>query len=206
MLKRTLDLLISLLAAVLLLPLMIVIAILIRFDSPGPAFFIQERLGLGGAPFRMYKFRTMTVNAEKNGTGLFSYENDPRVTRIGKHLRRLSFDEFPQLINVLRGEMSIVGPRPPVTYELGNYADLPPLKRIRFQVKPGITGLAQVSGRNALDWDTKIAFDNRYVALSRRYGVLLDMWLICMTIWVVICMRDVVEIQKGSVSATSRTV
>ena len=109
----------------------------------------------------MYKFRTMYVNSEKSGTGLYSFDDDPRITRIGSFLRRFSLDELPQLINVILGSMSLVGPRPPVTYELGPWNEYTPHMRKRFKVKPGITGLSQVSGRNTLDWDQKIKYDNR---------------------------------------------
>src|SRR6266478_7808736 len=150
MLKRTLDLILALTVALVLAPLLLLLALVIRIDTRGPALFIQDRLGLDGRVFRMFKFRTMVQNAEQMGTGLFSFENDPRVTRVGQFLRHTSLDELPQLFNVLRGDMSIVGPRPPVTYELGNYADFSPELKFRFTVKPGVTGLAQISGRNDL--------------------------------------------------------
>lgn len=196
MLKRAIDLVLSLVVAVALLPVMVVIALLIKLDSRGPVLFVQDRLGVNGSTFPMYKFRTMRDGAEKSGTGLFSYQKDPRVTRVGRYLRQLSLDELPQLINVIRGDMSIVGPRPPVTYELGRYEELSPEYKFRFAVKPGITGLAQVSGRNALDWDAKIAIDNRYVALYRRYGILIDMKILLLTFWVVLSMRNVIENER----------
>jgi lipopolysaccharide/colanic/teichoic acid biosynthesis glycosyltransferase len=205
MLKRTLDIVLSVSLLIVLLPLMVIIAILIKLDSRGPVCFIQERLGKDGVPFRMYKFRTMQEAAEKVGTGLCSYENDPRITRLGRWLRLVSVDEFPQLLNVIRGQMSIVGPRPPVTYELGNYNDLSSRNRLRFRVKPGITGLAQVSGRNALDWNTKIAFDNNYVALTRQYGIAIDIKILLLTVWVVASMQNVVERANEPMIETSPT-
>jgi lipopolysaccharide/colanic/teichoic acid biosynthesis glycosyltransferase len=192
-LKRTLDLVIALLVAVLLAPLLVVIALLVKLDSRGPVLFMQNRLGLGGTVFSMYKFRTMVRNAEQMGTGLFSYEGDPRVTRVGRLLRQASLDELPQVINVIKGDMSIVGPRPPVTYELGNYAEFSQELRYRFTVKPGITGLAQLSGRNDLDWGRKLVFDTEYIRKYNTYGIAYDMYLILRTVWVVLSMRNVIE-------------
>ena len=196
MLKRLLDILGALVGLVLFSPVFLVAAVLIRATSPGPVFFVQGRLGRDGQVFRMLKFRTMVQNAEQMGTGLFSYEDDPRITRIGHYLRIASLDEIPQFLNVLGGSMSIVGPRPPVTYELGDYKDFTPTMKIRFQVKPGITGLAQVSGRNDLDWDEKIHFDNIYVEKFRRWGVLYDLWIILRTVWVVISARSTIEARR----------
>jgi lipopolysaccharide/colanic/teichoic acid biosynthesis glycosyltransferase len=193
LLKRTLDLVIALLVAVLLAPLLVVIALLVKLDSRGPVLFMQNRLGLGGTVFSMYKFRTMVRNAEQMGTGLFSYEGDPRVTRVGRLLRQASLDELPQVINVIKGDMSIVGPRPPVTYELGNYAEFSQELRYRFTVKPGITGLAQLSGRNDLDWGRKLVFDTEYIRKYNTYGIAYDMYLILRTVWVVLSMRNVIE-------------
>lgn len=192
-LKRMFDLVIALAIGVLLLPLLLVIAVLVKIDSRGPAYFIQNRLGLAGTVFPMYKFRTMVQNAEQMGTGLFSYEDDPRITRVGRILRLTSLDELPQLINVIKGDMSIVGPRPPVTYELGNYADFSPELKARFTVKPGVTGLAQLSGRNDLTWDRKLVFDSEYIRKYRTYGIAYDICLIVKTIWVVLSMRNVIE-------------
>lgn len=192
-LKRILDLTIALTAVIVLAPLWLLIAALIKIDSPGSALFIQKRLGLSGRVFSMYKFRTMVQNAEQTGTGLFSFENDPRVTRVGQFLRHTSLDELPQLLNVIRGDMSIVGPRPPVTYELGNYAEFPPELKFRFTVKPGITGLAQIKGRNDLTWDRKIVFDTEYIHRFQAVGVAYDMYLIVRTVWVVLSMRNVIE-------------
>jgi lipopolysaccharide/colanic/teichoic acid biosynthesis glycosyltransferase len=195
--KRMMDLVISGVALVLLSPVWVALALLITLDSRGGVLFAQERIGLNGQTFRMYKFRSMVKNAERSGTGLFSFENDPRITRVGKWLRRTSLDELPQLLNVLRGDMSIVGPRPPVSYELGDYRDFSgPLKR-RFEVKPGITGLAQVSGRNDLDWSEKISYDNQYIDNYRTRGISYDIQLIIRTVSVVLSGRGVVEKAKG---------
>lgn len=196
--KRLFDMFVSFIGIVLFLPILLTLAILITIDSRGGIFFVQDRLGLNGSIFKMYKFRTMIKNAEKQGTGLFSYQQDPRVTTIGKWLRLTSLDELPQLFNVLKGDMSVVGPRPPVTYELGNYADFSPELKRRFVVKPGITGLAQVSGRNDLTWDEKVVFDNRYIEVFRQWGIFFDLCILAKTVSVVLSMRSVIEKQNAT--------
>lgn len=192
-LKRLLDLVLAVGLLLILWPLLLLIALFIKLDTKGPVFFVQGRIGKNGSIFRMYKFRTMVQNAEHTGTGLFSYSDDPRVTRVGNYLRKTSIDELPQLLNVISGTMSIVGPRPPVTYELGEYSTFSDQLKIRFRVKPGITGLAQISGRNALDWQEKIVFDNEYVGRFERLGVLEDLIIIIKTIWVMLSMKNVIE-------------
>lgn len=191
--KRLLDLVMGTFLFLLFSPLFLLLALLIKRDSPGPIFFIQGRIGMQGQVFLMYKFRTMVLNAEKMGTGLFSYSDDPRVTRVGRILRMMSLDEMPQIFNVILGTMSLVGPRPPVTYELGPYEGLSDQWKIRFKVKPGITGLAQVSGRNDLTWDQKIEFDNRYVELYQRWGIVVDLIILLKTVFVVLSMSNVIE-------------
>ena len=146
----------------------------------------------------MYKFRTMIENAEQMGTGLFNYANDFRVTKIGKFLRKSSLDELPQLFNIIKNDMSIVGPRPPVSYELGNYDDLNDEYKKRFTVLPGITGLAQINGRNVLSWDEKVKYDNCYIDLFNRYGVLIDFKIIFMTVLNVFKMKDIYEVKDES--------
>jgi lipopolysaccharide/colanic/teichoic acid biosynthesis glycosyltransferase len=158
--KRALDLALALPAAVLLSPLMAGIAIWVRRDSPGPAFFRHPRVGYGGRPFTMLKFRTMVVGAERMGAGLAVNDGDPRITRAGRLLRALSLDELPQLWNVVRGEMSLVGPRPTVAAQVERYT---PRQRRRLLARPGVTGLAQVSGRATLPWSRRIEIDLAYV-------------------------------------------
>lgn len=172
--KRVFDIISSGIAIVLLLPLWIGVSIAIKKDSEGPILFKQGRRTKNGKVFKMYKFRSMIVNAEKMGTGLFNYENDPRVTKVGRKLRDSSVDELPQLFNIFKGEMSVVGPRPCVTYELGEFDTLNQRYKKRFQVKAGLTGLAQVKGRNDISWDDKVGYDNRYVDLFAKWGVLID--------------------------------
>lgn len=181
-LKRTFDVLFSIIGILVFIPFFIIIAIVIKIDSKGPIFFKQKRIGLDGKFFSILKFRSMIVNAEKVGTGIFNYKDDPRVTKIGKFLRGYSMDELPQIFNILSGDMSFVGPRPPVTYELGDYEHFEDELKKRFKVKPGVTGYAQINGRNELSWDEKIKFDNQYIKDFHKWGVLLDIKIIVVTI------------------------
>lgn len=206
--KRLLDIIGASIALIIFFPILVAISLAIKLSSPGPIFFRQERLGKHGLPFEMLKFRSMMDGTEKRGTGLYTYENDPRITKVGGFLRKASLDELPQLFNVLGGSMSLVGPRPPVTYELGPWEEYTAHMKRRFDVKPGITGLAQVSGRNDLDWDTKIEFDNRYVDLYEKKGILVDIKILLLTGWVVIAGRNTVEAQcegdEGPVARKAR--
>lgn len=163
--KRCIDFFGSLFGIILILPLLIIIALAIKFTSKGPAFFRQERLGKKGKVFKILKFRTMVVNAEKIGDGLkVKSENDNRITKVGKFLRATSLDELPQLLNVLVGDMSMVGPRPPVTYfPYDGYDSYPDWAKKRFEMRPGVTGLTQVTVRNAVPWDERILIDNQYI-------------------------------------------
>lgn len=173
-LKRSFDIVSSGILSIILLPVWIGVAIAIKVDSKGPVFFKQGRRTKDGRVFQMLKFRSMVVNAEQMGTGLFNYENDPRVTKVGRFLRNTSIDELPQLFNILKGDMSVVGPRPCVTYELGDFDSLNKKYKKRFQVKAGLTGWAQVKGRNDISWDEKVTYDNEYVDLFHKQGILID--------------------------------
>ena len=172
--KRLFDIISSGILIILLTPVWVIIAILIKKDSEGPILFKQGRRTKDGKIFQMYKFRSMVVNAEKMGTGLFNYENDPRVTKIGRKLRDSSLDELPQLFNIFKGDMTVVGPRPCVTYELGDFDTLNKKYKKRFQVKAGLTGLAQIKGRNDISWDEKVTYDNEYVDMFNKFGFLVD--------------------------------
>ena len=184
--KLALDLIGAGIWLLLLWPLFLIVAILIKLDSRGPVFYRAERIGLNGEPFAMLKFRTMVVDAEQHriallgrneGAGpLFKIRHDPRVTRVGRWLRRLSVDEAPQLINVLLGQMSLVGPRPPLRSEVATYSG--DVHR-RLLVKPGITGLWQVSGRSDLSWEESVRLDLFYV---ENWSLMQDLVIIWRTI------------------------
>ncbi len=176
--KRLFDLIFSGVLIVLLIPLWIGLSIAVKIDSKGPALFKQGRRTKDGRIFNMYKFRSMVVNAESMGAGLFNYVNDPRVTKVGRFLRDTSLDELPQLFNIFKGDMSVVGPRPCVTYELGDFETLNKRYRKRFEVKAGLTGLAQVKGRNEVSWDEKVGYDNEYVEWYNRCGVIADIFIL----------------------------
>ena len=158
--KRALDLAVAVPLLILLAPVMAAIAFLVRRDSPGPALFRQERIGFAGRPFTLLKFRTMVVGAEGMGAGLAVLAGDDRITPLGHRLRHLSLDELPQLWNIARGDMSLVGPRPTVASQVERYT---PHQRRRLLARPGLTGLAQVSGRNSIPWSERIEIDVRYV-------------------------------------------
>ena len=181
-LKRSFDIVSSCLALIVLSPLFLFIAIAIKIDSPGPVFFKQARRTKDGKVFFMLKFRTMVVNAEQMGAGLFNYKDDPRVTKVGRVLRKSSFDELPQCINVIKNDMSLVGPRPSVTYELGDFDTLNRRYKKRFSVKAGLTGLAQVKGRNNISWDEKVEYDNQYVDEFQKKGILIDIKVLALSV------------------------
>lgn len=172
--KRLFDIVSAGALALVLTPLWIIVAVAIKLDSKGPVFFKQNRRTKDGRVFKMLKFRSMVVNAEQMAAGLFNYENDPRVTKVGRFLRDTSIDELPQLFNIIKGDMSVVGPRPCVEYELGDFDTLNKRYKKRFQVKAGLTGLAQTKGRNDNSWDNKVTYDNQYVDEFKRIGVLID--------------------------------
>lgn len=192
-LKRCFDIISSLIAIVLLIPLWIGVSIAIKQDSKGPVFFKQERRTKDGRIFQMLKFRSMIVNAENMGTGLFNYENDPRVTKVGRRLRNSSIDELPQLFNILFGTMSVVGPRPCVKYELGDFETLNRKYKKRFEVKAGLTGLAQIKGRNDISWDDKVYYDNQYVDQFKKYGVITDIGILLKSVVKVFRKEDIYE-------------
>jgi lipopolysaccharide/colanic/teichoic acid biosynthesis glycosyltransferase len=174
--SRALDLLVASLALALATPLLALAAILIKLESRGPVFYRQRRVGRGGQPFELWKLRTMVPGAESMGAGIYVVEGDPRITRTGRLLRRFSLDELPNLVNVLRGEMAIVGPRPTVQEQVDRYTDR---QRRRLEVKPGITGWAQVNGRTSLPWPERIELDVWYV---EHRSLRLDLRILARTI------------------------
>jgi lipopolysaccharide/colanic/teichoic acid biosynthesis glycosyltransferase len=191
--KRALDLALATLALVVSAPVMLIAAGLVRLSSPGPVLFRQVRIGRGERPFTMLKLRTMYVDsderasrefntcellgeAEPDSDGVFKLENDPRIVPVGRFLRRYSIDELPQLLNVLRGEMSLVGPRPSLPWEVELYS---PEQRRRHECLPGLTGLWQVSGRNRLSMPQMLSLDLEYV---ERRSLRLDLWILWRTL------------------------
>lgn len=175
-----------------MLPLLIVIGISIYMDSKGDIIFKQKRLGQYGRVFNIYKFRTMIENAENIGDGLvIKSNNDLRVTRVGRFLRGTSLDELPQIINIIKGEMSFIGPRPPVTYHPYNgYENYSSFAKKRFSVKPGITGLAQIRLRNSASWDERIKVDIEYVD---NYSLFLDLKILFFTLFSLINKEEYTE-------------
>ena len=176
MVKRILDLIIGIIGFILTSPLWVYIIIRIKTEDRGPVFFVQERVGKDGKLFRMYKFRSMVVGAEQKGLGVFVRTDDERITKIGKFIRKTSIDELPQLMNVLKGEMSIVGPRPTLEYQVKRYNER---QKRRLLVKPGMTGWAQINGRNTMTWPEKIELDLWYVD---HWSIGLDLRIIGRTI------------------------
>ena len=185
--KRILDVFFSSLFLLLgAIPLLLV-ALLVKIDSKGPVLFKQERLGVDGKVFKIYKFRSMVVNAEKQGSGVYSGKNDARVTRIGKILRATSIDELPQLINILKGEMSFIGPRPALTYHPWPYQQYTEEQKKMFNVRPGVTGWAQVNGRKEVEWPRRIEMNVWYV---ENESFLLDLKIFFKTIIKVLTNAD----------------
>ena len=195
--KRTIDTLIACVMLVILSPVLIIVAIAVKLDSKGPAIFKQERIGKDFKPYKMWKFRSMVVNAQNMGTGVYSFAGDPRITRVGRILRKTSLDELPQLWNIIKGDMAFVGPRSPVVGHFPSYEELNEAYRRRFTVLPGITGLAQVTGRNELPWDEKVKYDNIYIDKVKKYGILFDIKMWIMTFVRVLSMKDVEETQEN---------
>jgi exopolysaccharide biosynthesis polyprenyl glycosylphosphotransferase len=185
--KRAVDTVVSLAALIVLAPLMVTVAILIKVTSPGPVFFAQDRVGMNQRRFRIYKFRSMCIDAEEKKKELahlneiadgpaFKMKNDPRITKIGRFIRKTSIDELPQLFNVLHGEMSLVGPRPPLPDEVKKYEWL---FRKRLSVKPGITCVWQISGRSNITFERWMEMDNEYI---ENWSIWLDIKILFKTV------------------------
>jgi len=183
-LKRVMDFVISATALLFLLIPFAMIALAIKLDDGGPVFFRQQRVGKDGKSFRVWKFRTMVVDASSQGLGKTLSKDDDRITRIGRLLRNTGFDELPQMINVLVGQMSLVGPRPTLAYQVEQYT---PFQRRRLEMRPGITSLAVVSGRNALSWVERIKLDVQYID---EWCLRLDVTILIRTLWCVLITRE----------------
>lgn len=173
--KWLVDRIVSTIVLVVLAPVFLLIAIAIKLDSPGPVFFRQERIGINGRPFVVWKFRTMLPNSARPEAGYFLAPDDPGITRTGHFLRRWSLDELPQLINIFLADMSLVGPRPTLAYQVDQYNEF---QRQRLLMRPGLAGHAQVAGRNALNWTKRIELDVEYV---HNWSLLLDLKLLFKT-------------------------
>lgn len=176
--KRLLDVFFSLLLLLVLSPVMLIVALLIKVTSSGKVLFIQERIGLNGKVFRMYKFRSMKENSEHTGSGVYSDAKDTRVTGIGRILRATSIDELPQLVNILKGDMSFIGPRPPLTYHPWPLKEYSREQLRMFEVRPGLSGWAQIHGRKCVEWNDRIRMNVWYVD---HVSFLLDMKILFMT-------------------------
>lgn len=183
--KRIIDFIIALIALILLSPLFLILALWIKFDSKGPVIFRQQRLGLNGDIFTLYKFRSMKVGAEVEG--VYEKKGDTRVTKSGAFLRKTSLDELPQLVNMLVGDMSLIGPRPPLTYHPWPYEEYDSFQKKMFNVRPGITGWAQVNGRKEVPWPKRIRLNVEYV---ENISLVLDIKIFFKTIFKVLKMED----------------
>ena len=177
--KRFFDLILSLIVLVLSSPILLITAIAVKLESKGPVIFVQKRVGKNGKVYDMYKFRSMCVGAEQQEGGVFCTKGDARVTKVGKFIRATSIDELPQLINIIKGEMSIIGPRPVLTYYPKNWEEYTEEELRRFDVLPGITGWAAVHGRKTNTVEARFAYDNYYV---ENLSMWLDIKIFFMTI------------------------
>lgn len=185
--KRLIDIVMSFFGIIILAIPMLIIALCIKLDSKGPVLFKQERIGKNGKVFKILKFRSMCVGAEKMGSGVYSGKNDSRVTKVGKILRKTSLDEVPQLFNMIKGELSLIGPRPPLTYHPWKYEEYTDFQRRMFEVRPGMTGWAQVNGRKEVEWNKRIEFNVWYVD---HLSFLLDLKIFFITFFKVFSNAD----------------
>lgn len=190
-LKRIFDILVSVAGLGVLWPLFLLVAVLIKLDSKGPVFFLQERIGKDGKPFYPFKFRTMVQGAQNQGLRDTVSENDQRITKFGKFLRKWAIDEFPQLINVFWGEMSLVGPRPTLRYQVEKYNNF---QKKRLLAKPGLAGWALIHGRNSLTWTERIKYDVWYV---ENWSLWLDIKIIFMAFYLIFIKQEGVYGRNG---------
>lgn len=191
--KRAIDLFVALVGIIILCIPMLIISVFIKCDSKGPVLFRQKRIGKNGKVFEILKFRSMCVGAEKTGSGVYSGKGDARVTKVGKILRATSLDEIPQLFNIFIGDMSLIGPRPPLTYHPWPYSEYTDEQKRMFNVRPGITGWAQVHGRKDVEWHKRIDLNVWYVD---NVSFVLDAKIFFMTIFKVLTNADNENIGK----------
>lgn len=185
--KRIIDFILALCGLIVLIIPMIIVAIAIKLESKGPVIFKQDRLGYKGKVYKMYKFRSMCVGAEKTGSGVYSDKNDARVTKVGKFIRATSIDELPQLVNVLKGNMALIGFRSPLTYHPWTWDRYTEEQKKMFNVRPGITGWAQVHGRKTVEWNKRIELNVWY---AENVSFLLDLKILFMTVFKVLTNAD----------------
>lgn len=185
--KRVIDFILALIGLIILIIPMILVAIAIKIESKGPVIFKQDRLGYKGKVYKMYKFRSMCVGAEKTGSGVYSDKNDARVTKVGKFIRATSIDELPQLVNVLKGNMALIGFRSPLTYHPWTWDKYTDEQKKMFNVRPGITGWAQVHGRKTVEWNKRIELNVWY---AENVSFLLDLKILFMTVFKVLTNAD----------------
>lgn len=189
--KRLFDITISMIGLIITSPILLITAIAIKLESSGPIIFKQERLGLNGKVFKIYKFRSMYQGAEKGG--VYEKKGDPRVTKVGKFIRKTSIDELPQFVNILKGEMSLIGPRPALTYHPWSYNEYTEEQKRMFHVRPGVTGWAQVNGRKEVEWPRRIELNVEYVDKMSLY---FDLMIFFKTIFKVLRMEDNLNVKE----------
>ncbi|HWD11632.1 MAG TPA: sugar transferase [Solirubrobacteraceae bacterium] len=191
MIRRAVDIAVSAALLVMSAPLLALAALAIRLETPGPVMYRQRRIGLDGHPFDVLKLRTMVDGAEHIGAGLAVNENDPRITRVGALLRRCSLDELPNLVNVLRGEMSLIGPRPTLPVQVEQYSER---QRRRLELRPGITGWAQVNGRASVPWSQRIELDLYYI---EHRSLALDLTILRRTVAMLLAGGEIYKGEHG---------
>lgn len=191
--KHFLDVIIAIVLLLLFSPIFVIIAFLIKLESTGPIIFKQDRLGYKGKVFKIYKFRSMVQGAEKQGTGVYSFKGDSRITKVGRFIRATSIDELPQLFNIIKGDMALIGPRPALTYHPWPFDQYTEHQKRMFDVRPGVTGWAQVNGRKEVPWPQRIELNIEYV---ERMSLGFDLKIFFMTIFKVLVNANNNNIEK----------
>lgn len=198
--KRLIDVVLSFIGIIVVSPIYLLTAIFIRLESEGPVIFKQKRLGVNGVPFNIYKFRSMYINSEKKGSGVYSGKDDPRVTKVGKIIRLTSIDELPQFFNILKGDMAIIGPRPALTYHPWPYEEYTEEQKKMFSVRPGVTGWAQIHGRKDVEWNKRIEMNVWY---AEHLNFWLDVKIFFATIFKVITFKDNYNVEETAAKTDS---